>query len=288
MALEVNYFQLNPAEYFVPVSVRMPGSELTRPRPGGAVHAIVDVIGEIKDEYGVTIRNAKDKLEFTLNAAAATQVARRPIQYETGFTLLPGTYAIKVLARDATTGRIGTFQKSFTVPNLEREQVRLPISTVVLSSQRVARTGALFSVQQKVPSDAANPLVHEGQRLIPSVTRTFHAHQPLFVFLQAYERDAQTMRPLVAFVTFYRDGMKAFETGMLGVSEGWDKRSKAVPIRFTIPLAGLGPGSYDCQVTVLDPSGGRAAFWRAAIAVTVPPPKLQSAHSYGTTLMWRK
>ena len=38
MAMEVNYFQLNRAEYFVPVSVRMPGSELTRPRRrrGGA------------------------------------------------------------------------------------------------------------------------------------------------------------------------------------------------------------------------------------------------------------
>ena len=91
------------------------------------------------------------------------------------------------------------------------------------------------------------------------------------------------MRPLVAFVTFYRDGMKVFETDIQGVSEGWDKTSKAVPIRFTIPLAGLSPGSYDCQVTVLDPSGGRAAFWRAAIAVAAPPPKLQSAYSSGTT-----
>ena len=28
MAVEVNYFQISGAEYFVPVSVRMPGSEL--------------------------------------------------------------------------------------------------------------------------------------------------------------------------------------------------------------------------------------------------------------------
>ena len=35
MAIEVNYFQVSSAEYFVPVSVRMPGSELTRPRPAG-------------------------------------------------------------------------------------------------------------------------------------------------------------------------------------------------------------------------------------------------------------
>jgi VWFA-related protein len=268
MAMEVNYFQLNPAEYFVPVSVRMPGSELTRPRPGGASSRTeIDMIGEIKDEYGVTIQNAKDKLAFTLDAATASQVARRPIQYETGFTLLPGSYVIKVLARDATTGRIGTFQKAFTVPNLEREQVRLPISTVVLTSQRVARTSALFSVQQRIPSDAANPLVYEGLKLIPGVTRTFSASRPLFVFLQSYQQGAVAMRPLVAFVTFYREGAKAFETDPLGISEGWDPKSRAVPIRFTIPLGGLPPGSYDCQVTVLDPAGRRAAFWRAPIVV---------------------
>ena len=174
---------------------------------------------------------------------------------------------IKVLARDSTTGRIGTFQKSFAIPNLERERVRLPISTVVLTSQRVARTSALFNVQQKIPSDAANPLVFEGLKLIPSVTRTFSASRPLFVFLQSYARDASSMHPLVAFVTFYRDGAKAFETEPLGISEGWDPASRAVPIRFTIPLGGLQPGAYDCQVTVLDPAGGKAAFWRAPIAL---------------------
>jgi hypothetical protein len=266
--MEVNYFQLNRAEYFVPVSVRMPGSELTRPRPGGSSRAEIDMIGEIKDEYGVTIQNTKDRLQFTLDAATASQAPRRPIQYETGFTLLPGHYVIKILARDATTGRIGTFQKSFTIPNLEREQVRLPISTVVLTSQRVAPTGALFSVSQKIPADAANPLVDRGLKLIPGVTRTFSAGQPLFVFLQSYERDASAMRPLVAFVSFYRDGVRAFETEPLGITEGWDPKSKAVPIRFTLSLAGLQPGAYDCQVTVLDPAGGRAAFWRASILIT--------------------
>jgi VWFA-related protein len=267
MAVEVNYFQLNRAEYFVPVSVRMPGSELTRPRPDGAARAQIDMIGEVKDEFGVTIQNAKDKLEFTLDPATASRGARRPIQYEAGFTLLPGRYHIKMLARDATTGRIGTFQTSFTIPNLEREQVRLPISSVVLTSQRVTRAEALFSVRQKIASDAAHPLVLEGRQLIPGVTRTFSASGPLFVFLQSYQRDAVSMRPLIAFVAFYRDGAKIFETEPLAVSDGWDPASKAVPIRFSLALSALPPGPYDCQVTVLDPNGGRAAFWRAPIVL---------------------
>jgi VWFA-related protein len=267
MAMEVNYFQISRAEYFVPVSVRMPGSELTRPRPNGTSRAEIDMIGEVKDEYGVTIRNARDKLVFTLDAATAAAVARRSIQYEAGFTLLPGAYVIKVLARDSTTGRIGTFQTSFTIPNLEREDTRLPTSSVVLASQKIARANALYTVKQKIPSDVANPLVSAGQTLIPSVSRTFSATQPLYVLLQAYERNADAMRPLAAFVTFYRDGAKVFETDPLGLRDGWDAKSKAVSIRMTVALDRLPAGPYDCQVTVLDPGGGRAAFWRAPIVV---------------------
>ena len=266
MAMEINYFQISSAEYFVPVSVRMPGSELTRPRPAGDTKAVIDVIGEIKDTYGVTIRNAKDKLEFTLDPARAAQVTRRPIQYETGFSLLPGSYVIKMLARDTTTGRIGTYQKAFVVPNHEREQVRVPISSVVLTTQREAFNSALFTVKQKIAGDVANPLVEGGLKLVPSVTRTYSASRELYVFLQAYERDAAAVRPLAAFVTVYRDGVKAFETEPVGVGT-WDPKTKALPIRMSIPSGRLSPGSYDCQVTVLDPSTARAAFWRVGISV---------------------
>jgi VWFA-related protein len=267
MAMELNYFQISSVEYFVPISIRMPGSELARQRPNGSSRALIDMIGEIKDEYGVTMRNSRDKVEFTLDPADAGRVARRPIQFETGFSLLPGNYVIKILARDATTGRIGTFQRSFSIPNLERERVKLPISTVLLTQQRVASTDALFTVKQKIPVEVANPLFHEGQKLVPSVTRTFNASRPLYVFLQAYERDSVAMRPLVVLVTFSRDGAKVFETEPFGVTQGWDPKSKAVPIRLTIPLNSLEPGAYDCQVTVLDPTSERAAFWRAPVVV---------------------
>jgi VWFA-related protein len=268
MALEVNYFRLNPAEYFVPVSVRIPGSALTRPRADGTARADIDVVAEIKDSYGVTIRNLKDRLVFKLDATAATDIARRPIQYETGFTLLPGDYAIKVLAREAAGGRIGTFQTTFTVPNLERETARLPISTVVLGTQRIARTAALFNVREKIASDVGNPLVFEGEKLVPAVGRTFRAAQPLYLVVEAYERGARDLRPLVAFAAFYRDGVKALETEPVGVDESWDAASGTVPIRLTLSLVSLPPGAYECQVTVLDPAGGRAAFWRAPMTVT--------------------
>ena len=265
IAMEVNYFQLNRAEYFVPVSLKMPGSELALARRRGAARTEIDVIGEVKDDYGVTMQNVRDKLSIKLSEQTASELATRPILYETGFTLLPGKYIIKVLARDAETGRIGTYQAAFTIPNLNRESVRVPISSVVLGSQRVAVGQALYSV--KKDADALNPLVYDGQKLIPSVTRVFSRSKDLFVFLQAYERTETTAQPLVAFVTFYRGGVKALETSPLPVTAAADPHTKALPLRFGVPLEQLTPGRYDCQISVLEPGTSKASFWRAPIAI---------------------
>jgi VWFA-related protein len=266
IAMEMNYFQLTSAEYFIPVSVKIPGSELALARRRGAQRTQIDFIGEVKDEYGYTMQNVRDKLDIPLSDETASQLAKRPILYETGFTLLPGKYIVKILARDAETGRIGTYQGAFAVPNLEKEQKRVPISTVVLGSQRVPLSDALFSVKQKLDTQTTNPLVYDGQKLIPSVTRVFSKTRDMFVFLQAYQRGTTTMRPLVAFVAFYQGDQRLLQTQPLAVTDGLDAR-KAVPLRFSIPLESLAPGKYECQVTVLDPTSQKASFWQAPVAI---------------------
>jgi VWFA-related protein len=267
MAMEVNYFQLNSAEYFVPVAVKIPGNELALARRGGASETLIDFIGEVKDDFGNTIQNLRDKLDIKLTGSTASQLATHPIQYETGFTLLPGKYVIKYLARDAETGRIGTYQMSFVVPNLNKEEKRVPISSVVLSSQRVPLGDSLYNVKQKLDTESVNPLVLDGQKLVPSVTRVFSKSRDLYVFLQAYERSSVDARPIVAFVSFYQGQVKTFETAPLAVTQELDAKSKATPLRFVLSLDKLPPGQYDCQVTVLDPTGQKAAFWQAPIVV---------------------
>ena len=145
IAMEIDHFQLNRAEYFVPIVVKIPGRELALAKRGGAEHTLIDFVGEIKDLVGgTTVTNVRDNVNIKLSDATAAELAHRPIEYDTGFTLLPGKYMIKFLARDDETGRIGTYQTTFVIPNLNKEDKRVPISSVVLSSQRVGtEKGAL-------------------------------------------------------------------------------------------------------------------------------------------------
>jgi VWFA-related protein len=284
IAMEIDYFQLNRAEYFVPIIVKIPGRELALAKRGGAEHTLVDFVGEIKDLVGgTTVSNVRDNVNIKLSDATAAELAHRPIEYDTGFTLLPGKYRIKFLARDDETGRIGTYQTNFVIPNLNKEEKRVPISSVVLSSQRVELSEALFDAakgKEKAKEAAANPLVQDGKKLVPSVTRVFSTGRQMYVYLQAYKAPQLASQPvstasnkpasgppLLAFVGLYRDGAKVQETPPIAVIPGAASRLGIVPLSFTFGIDHLSPGEYDCQVTVLDPASQRSTFWRAPIRI---------------------
>lgn len=276
VAMEIDYFQLNRAEYYVPIIVKIPGRELALAKRFGAEHTLIDFVCEIKDEIGgITVTNVRDYVDVKLSDATAAELAKRPVEYDTGFTLLPGKYSIKFLARDDETGRIGTYQTEFIIPNLNKELTKLPISSVVLSSQKVNLKDAIFNTtkgKQEAKDVANNPLVVDGVKLIPSVTRVFNTGRELYVYLQAYEggpaaadvqapATAKNPSPLVAFVSLYRDQKKAFDSASVAVTPEAGSRLGVVPLRFNIKLGDLTPGEYQCEITVLDPSGHRAAFW---------------------------
>ena len=114
---------------------------------------------------------------------------------------------------------------------------------------------------------AEHPLIQDGQKLVPSVTRVFRTDQEMYVYLEAYQPAAQKTELMAATVSFYRGKVKAFETEPLQVADGLNPKTKALPLRFSVPLAKLPPGRYTCQVSVLDPTAQKFAFWRAPMVL---------------------
>lgn len=280
VSMEINYFQLNRAEYYVPLVVKIPGRELALAKKMGSERTLIDFVCEIKDDLGgTTVSNIRDSVNIKLSDQTATQLAHQPIEYDAGVTLLPGHYTIKFLARDNETGRIGTFQTSFYIPNLNKVTTEIPISSVVLSSQRVSATDALYNTvrgKQAVKNDAANPLVEDGQKLIPSVTRVFKTDKELYVFLQAYTAAATSPgstatvrqnKPVVGYVSLYSRGQLVFTSKPLAATPLPNTRLGVTPFSFTLSLVALKAANYQCQVTLLDAEQHRVAFWQGPMKV---------------------
>ena len=135
--------------------------------------------------------------------------------------------------------------------------------------------------KERVKDNAVNPLVQDGKKLVPSVTRVFAQNRDIYVYLQAYKPSAGSAAagptanatqkvlpdPLMAFVSLYSDGTEAFKTQPSAVSPDAATRLGVTPLSFSVSSAGLKPGRYDCQVTVVDPTTAKANFWRAPIVI---------------------
>jgi VWFA-related protein len=267
LALEVSYFRLARDRYFVPVSVKIPGTDIELAKKGGAETTRLDFIGQVKDSKGILQGTVRDDIVVNLKGGDRGQLAQRNLEYDTGFSLPPGAYTLKFLARENETGKMGTFETSFVVPDLTADQRFLPMSSVVLSHQRERLGEALVTAERDRKLLAASPLVQDNQKLIPSVTRVFRQEQEMYVYLEAYQPAAATTQFMVATVGFYRGKVKAFETAPLSITEGLNPKSKAVPVKFSIPLGKLEPGRYTCQVTVLNPSAQKFAVWRSNVVL---------------------
>jgi hypothetical protein len=287
IAMEVDYFQLNRAEYFTPIIVKIPGRELALAKRKGANFTRIDFIGEIKDlAGGETVTNMRDSVNIKLSDATAAELAHRPIEYDTGYTLLPGEYSIKFLGRDDETGRIGTFQTNFTIPNLAPLKDRVPISAVVLSSQRVDMKDALYDAEKakaRAKDEAFNPLVQNGKKLIPSVTRVFTTGHKISVFFQAYKEknneegniaasdskatstSAAALSPLYAFATLYQNGKSVYESKPKAITKPSANSFRKLPFSFEIENDQLPRGRYDLQITVLDPVKLKSSIWRTQV-----------------------
>jgi VWFA-related protein len=265
--MEIDHFRLARDRYFVPIEVKIPGSEFVLAKSGGAEKTVVDFILAVKDSKGKDVQNVRDLAEVKLKTQTAAELAKAPLAYSTGFTLAPGTYNFKFLARDNATGKMGSFDTTYTIPDLTNEQKSLPISSVVLSSQRADVSQAVFNASKDKKLLEANPLYQDGKNLVPSVTRVFSKNGQMYVYLEAYEPLAASTEPLMATVSFYRGKVLAFQTAPLEVTDGLNAKSKAIPLKFELPLSKLAAGRYTCQVSVLNPTAQKFAFWRAPVMV---------------------
>lgn len=89
---------------------------------------------------------------------------------------------------------------------------------MVLSAQSIYMKDAVYNAKNKFHSQELSPLVQDGRKMIPSVTRVFHRAKPLTVYVQTYQQKAETAQPVVGFVSFYRASTKVLESPPFAVN----------------------------------------------------------------------
>ena len=252
--LATAYFRLDTDRYFVALSLVVPGSAVPFTTGADKDKASLDVLGLVREEKSkLPVANVRDSIKLAVDTAQ--QVRRKNIQYETGFVLPPGGYHLKLVVRENQTGKLGSFETDFLVPDLKK--LPLKMSSVVLASQRGAKP--------KAPS----PLP-----VIPNIAHVFANDQPLYLYYEVYEPEKHPAMRILTNIQFFAGKVKTYQTPLLEAKELNTPQRKAVTFEIEVPLAQLRPGWYTCQVNVIDDAGGRFAFPRFPLVVRPAAAKL--------------
>ncbi len=273
MAVEVDYFRLEKAKYFIPISVKIPGSALAFHSKGAKQATELDFIAEVFDSRNRPASTVRDTIPLKISDTVAGEVVRKNIQYDTGVTLTPGTYKLRFLARENGEGKVGTFETHFTVPDLSAGN-KLRVSSMVLSSQRGPVGEQVGGVKNAKKLVETNPLIDNGQRLEPSVTRVFRPSQTMLIYAEVYDPTIPDFLPenfrranIQASFALYRNNSKIFESAPVRANRLNDKREGTVPVWLQVPVAKIPPGKYEGQLNLIDQFGKKFAFPRTSLAV---------------------
>jgi VWFA-related protein len=270
LAAEVNYFRLSRDRYFVPFSVKIPGSEIALAKSKGNAKTDLDFVGQLRDNKDQMRGVVRDGITIQLAQSTLTELNNRTIAYDTGFTVPPGTYKLKFLTRENETGKMGTYEKTIVIPDLATDQpAKIKTSSVVLSSQRQPLKAALAKADPNSKVAEANPLVEDGQQLVPSITRVFRKDQNLYVYMEVYDPTlgADQKPSVAATLSFYRGKNKMFDTQPVYLDSFIPQRGQTLPVQFQVPLSQLPTGVYTCQINLIDENGHKFGFQRAEIKV---------------------
>jgi hypothetical protein len=218
---------------------------------------------------GKLVGGVRDQITVKLTDTDAEKLENRHLQYDTGLTLGPGNYSLLFLAREDQTGRMGTFETKFTVPDLKSEKT-VRLSSVILSNQKEAVSAVVGAADNNKKLLANHPLVQDGQKTIPSITRVFRKDQTLYVYFEVYDPNVDPDRKtpdMVASVELLQGARKAFLSQPSRVNKLSTTRPGVVAFNFQVPLARMTPGEYISQVDVIDEFGKKFAFPRNTLVV---------------------
>jgi len=257
--LQALYFMGSRNTYFIPVNLIVPGSQIPFVKGGDRDKATLDIVGQVKDAQGLVVGNVRQTVKLAVDASQ--EVQRKNIQYSTGFTLAPGKYHLKFVVRENQTGNMGSFETDIQVPDLRKSPLKM--SSVVVASQRTPDT----------EKHAASPLVRDGLQWVPNIAHVFRQDQHLYFLYEVYDpaKDKDVKGGGVKLLTnieFVNNGTKVYETPLVTAHAVNDPEHDAVVFQFDVPLTQLKPGTYICQVNVIDDTGGSFMFPRLALKVT--------------------
>lgn len=251
-SLVVIYRDAGGAGFAATASMQIPSASLSFKDEGGARAATVDVAGVVLDEQGKEVTSFERRVSVNADSNALDPT-HKLLFYNHELSLAPGRYQIRMGARDAQTGQLGSATSSFEIPDVSKG--RLALSSLMLVEQ-------MYADQEEAAG--GKPGVQKG--VTQRFARAAHLRFLTYVY-NAARAAANDNAPDLDVKVQVLQGNRAVANPDVREIAVDEEGAKRYPFAAEIPLEGLPPGEYALQVTVTDKATGMSATQQAKFVI---------------------
>jgi VWFA-related protein len=210
----------------------------------------LEVVMVAIDATGKTADGARDQAPMRLTAATHQSVQRYGIRMMRRLALAPGRYTLRVGAREATGGAVGSLTMDLDVPNFSKAP--LSMSGLTLASAWASR----------IVTANPDPEFKGVLPSAPTAQREFPVNDTLALFTDVYDNVTRAAHRVMLKTTVTSDtGTVVFTNQDERRSEELGGKTGGYGYSTTIPLTNLAPGRYVLRVEAQSSlsEGGTAA-----------------------------
>jgi len=234
-------FLLTPEnKIMLTVSMQLSTDAMDFLQDGEQVKAQVDLRGTVFNDQGKAGATFSDHVTTTAASSERLKEARDELIYNYDVFVPPGIYQVRLGARDAASGKLGTSYEWISIPKLSDH--KLAMSTAILAERPNAADGT-------TPVSTATPLARVR------VDGRFHRNSILRFILYVYNAETSPLEgkpDLGLQVQVLRDQEPVVTTPSKKLSTEGLSQFDRVPYAGELSLQGFLPGRYVLQISVVD------------------------------------
>jgi hypothetical protein len=263
VSVQVGSFFGNSDASRVDIAVGFPASAIRRKWVRVDLHAMVAVLGVVRDKDGTVVERFSD-MASTLpwnfyrgplppdrDFLQKWEMAAIPARYETQIDLTPGDYDLQLVVTDGE--KFGQIKMPIKVDNLHQDGLVVGDIFVCKRFHQVSE-----GAQAAARAPKYVPLVSNGMELIPAGNTRFSKTQWLVSYFEIYRHS-----PGPTDTASFRMRITDAKTGEVRMDSGWQTaeaeirpKNQVIPITAQIAIDKLTPGAYQLDVQASDSSGG--------------------------------
>ncbi len=235
------FVRISPELYAVPITLSVPNSKLMYVGKEGNYQSELQLYVAVTNLNGALVYQFDDSFRTQSGEIPFSELLKRQSYHQRVVPLEPGRYRIRLVLKDANSGKIGVSETTTWIP--QPSEGGLNTSSLIYADV----------IQPAPESTRGEEFILGPLKVIPNIKASFPRRHRLGLYLEVYdlEVDAATKNPSVevSYILETKDGAK------IPVGKEFESRfaeGHSIAVSKAIPLENIPPGKYRIIVRIID------------------------------------